>query len=212
MPITKTTLFNLALARVGSLPLDDADTDAANGVKSAIACNNAHDQTIKEVARAGRWNCLKDRAILDRIDDAPEYGPDPEFGWRYNFWLPANCVRLLQLNGTCIYNDGPSELFEIEGRKLLTNEAIARVQYIKADTCYDDWDPLFLDCIVVLLASKIAFELRQDADMASTLRNEYERVTLPRGRQKNGDERRRHLNDPSLLSSFVASRRFSTRG
>lgn len=212
MALTKTSICNFAVARVGSAPIDDVDLDAAAGVKSAIACLNAFDQVVKEVARAGRWNCLKMRCTLDQIQDTPEYGSAPEFQWAHSYWLPENCVRLLQVNGVECLNDGQSDFYEIEGRKLMTDATFAQVQYIACTDCYDDWDPMFTDCVVVLLASKIAFVIRQEGGLADALRNEYERVTLPRGRSRNGNEIHPRTRNIGQTSKFLQSRHRSTLG
>lgn len=211
MAITQTDICNLAVARVGSELLTDVVADAASGVKAAQACLNAFDQVLKEVARAGRWNCLKTRATLDQLQDAPTFAPKPEFGWDFSYYLPMNCVRLIQLNGTFIETEARSQFFEIEGRLLLTNASFAQVQYIACKDCYDEWDPFLLDCVAVLLASKIAFALRQDGGVSDALRQEYERITLPRARSRNGNEIHERTMDPARTSSFVAARWRSTR-
>lgn len=212
MPLTKTGICNFALSRIGSPRVDDVDTAAEAGNKAASACLDAFDQVVKEVARAGRWNCLKMRTTLDQVQDAPEFGSAPEFQWKYSYHLPENCVRMLQVNGVDCWAETEGDTYEIEGRLLLTDAEIAEVQYIAVDDCYDDWDPMFVDCVVVLLASKIAFEIRQDGSQSEALRTEYERITLPRARSRNGNERRPSVRIPIASSMFIRSRRSSTLG
>jgi hypothetical protein len=212
MPLTKTGICNLALARIGCPAVSDVDTSAEAGTKSALACLTAFDQVVKEVARAGRWNCLKKRTTLDQIQDAPTYGAPPEFQWDYSYELPENCVRVIQVNGVDCGADGESDFYEIEGRRLLTDAEIVELQYISIDDCYDSWDPMFVDCVVVLLASKISFEILQDGNRGDALRSEYERVTLPRARSRNGNERHPRLRIPIGSSLFLRSRRSSTLG
>jgi hypothetical protein len=212
MALTQTGICNLALARIGSPALSDVDTDAEAGNKAALACLTAFDQVVKEVARAGRWNCLKKRTTLDQIQDTPEFGSAPEFQWAFSYWLPENCVRVIQVNGVDCMADGESDFYEVEGRKILTDAEIVELQYISIDDCYDNWDPMMVDCVVVLLASKISFEIRQDGGLGEALRNEYERVTLPRARSRNGNERHPRVRIPIGSSLFIRSRRSSTLG
>lgn len=212
MPLTKTGICNLALARIGAPTVEDVDTSAEAGNKGALACLTAFDQVVKEVARAGRWNCLKRRTTLDQIQDAPEFGPKPEFQWAFSYWLPENCVRVIQVNGVDCMADGQSDFYEIEGRKILTDAETVELQYISVNDCYNDWDPMMVDCVVVLLASKISFEIRQDSGLGDQLRAEYERVTLPRARSRNGNERHPRVRIPVASSLFLRSRRSSTLG
>lgn len=208
MARTQTSICNLALARVGSNPTTNVTTDAAAGVKGPVECLAAWDEVVAEVARSARWNCIKERAVLT-VD-----GTAPAFGWTYRYPLPADYARIVQWNGTDIINDGASEFFEIEGAWLLTDSTEANIQYTSINAAYTVWDSLFVDCIVVLLASKIAVRLRNDDGLRQALQTEYERTTLPKARAKNGAERRKQLPDAAETgtSQFVQARRFSTRG
>lgn len=212
MAITRTTICNLAIARVGSELITDLDTDVADNVKSAVACQNVFDHVLMEVARAGRWNCLKTRAILPKPDcGPPTFDQAPLFQWTYAYQLPENCVRLIQFNGEFVDTRIKSQFFEIERRKILTDAEVAEIQYIAACDNFNDWDPMLIECMVVLLASKIAFTLRQDGGVEQSLRTEYERITLPKARSRNGNEIHERARDPGRNSSFLSARWTSTR-
>lgn len=203
MALSKTDIANQALGKIGAqriMDLDDQDS------KSARICKNAFEATIREVGRAADWNCLKDRDTIGRLTTVPK------FGWDYQYQLPATFLRMLKLNGTAADND-PGDEFEVEGRKLLTDSEEANITFIAYKEDTNDYDALFTNAVVVLLASKIAVSLRQDGgEMAQALLSEYQRVALPQARTKDGAERKRRRYDPASESRFVASRRFSTNG
>lgn len=203
MAVSTTDICNLALARVGAqsiMDIDDADS------KGARACKNAFEATVREVSRARPWNALKARAALAELSTAPA------FGWAKQFQLPTDFIRLLKLNGVDVTNDDPGDFFEIEGKQLLTDADTADIQYIAYKDDPNAYDPLMVDCVVVLLASKIAVPMRQDEAMAANLRQEYERVTLPRAGKTDGNERKGRRYDPCSESRFIAARRSSTNG
>lgn len=333
MATSKTSLCNRALGRIGeSSQITDFTADLAAGMKGAIECERVFEGALKEVARSGAWNCLKKRTELTSyyttaydlwIAEHPGdttgaitagEAASPAFGWSRSYPLPDDCVRLVQLNGVAIYNDGPDDYFEIEGRTLMTDAEEAKIQYIAVETSwgpfpvlvphetivtladlttvplfgaevlavwaeilqhpdyggvlisnggtpvttrelalppsggetlhdlaeinvqadvagaklvvrwedyapvtneadfYGRFDALLCDCIVVLLASMIAEPMRADSALGQSLRQEYERVTLPRGRQNNGNERHRALQSPAQTSAWVGARCNSTRG
>jgi len=202
MALSQTQVCNLALGRVGAqsiMSIDDEDS------KGARVCLNAYEATVREVSRAGEWNCLKKRATLARLTAAPA------FEWAYQFQLPVDFISLTELNGV-EYKDEPQDNWEIEGRLLLTDAEIAQVRYISYVEDTGIWDSLFTNAVVVLLASKIAVPIRQDEGMASALLSEYERVALPKARMKDGNEQRKRRHLPTEGSRFIESRYYSTNG
>jgi|SRR5215217_3713125 len=202
MALTKTNICNQALGRIGSPHI--MDIEDANS-KSARVCKETFEIAVREVARAGEFNCMKKRIELGRLTEAPA------FGWPYQFQLPANFISMVELNGVFV-SGVRGENWEIEGDKLMTRAESAKVQFIGYDENTQNWDPLFVNAIVVLLASKIALPVRQDDALAQALLTEYERVALPKARMKDGNERKKRPFAPWETSRFVQSRRYSTNG
>ena len=202
MSLTQTKVCNLSLGRVGAqsiMSIDDEDS------KSARVCLNAFEATVREVARAGEWNCLKKRCTLARLTAAPA------FEWEYQFQLPTDFISLTELNGVD-YHGEPQDDWEIEGRLLLTDAEEAKVRYIAYVEDTGQWDSLFTNAVVVLLASKIAVPILQDEGRAGALLSEYERVALPKARMKDGNEKRKRRHDPCEGSRFLEARYISTNG
>lgn len=202
MAVTKTTLCNQALGRIGSphvMDIDDADS------KSARICKETFEVVVREVGRASDWNSLKERVELARLTATPA------FGWAYQYQLPANFISLVELNGLCVTGQ-LGDNWEIEGQVLLTDAAEAKVRFIGYNERVHEWDPLLINAVVVLLAAKIALPVRQDAELAASLLNEYERVALPAARMKNGNERKRKRFNPAEDCRVIQSRYYSTNG
>ena len=202
MAVSKTDICNLALARVGALSIMDInDADS----KGARACKNALEATVREVSRAHIWNCLSARATLAQLTEAPA------FGFALQYQLPTDFIRLAKLNGVDVNDDQPGDFYKIEGKRLLTDEDSAQIQYVAYVDDPNQYDPLMVDCVVVLLASKIAVPMRQDEAMAANIRKEYAMTTLPTARRTDGNEKKSRRYDPCSESNFVNSRYFGTR-
>lgn len=204
MALSRTDIANQALARVGARPIMDLDDE---DLPTARTCKSVFDATIEEVGRSAEWNCLKARENLAQLSEVPA------FGWAYQYQLPTGCLKLVKLNGTDSDSD-PGDEYEIEGKKLLTDAEEAKIQYIKFKTDTNEYDSLFIDALVVLLAAKIAVPIRGGdyTEMAGRLLAEYETVKLPRARKRDAAERKRKWYNPASESRFISSRRFSTNG
>lgn len=181
------------------MSIDDADS------KGARVCLNAYEPTVREVARAGDWNCLRKRTTLGQL------AVPPSFGWAYQYQLPADFINLSELNGV-EYRGQPQDDWEIEGKVLLTDADRADVKYIAFVEDTTVWDALFANAVVVLLAAKIATPIRQDEGMAASLLQEYYRVALPQARAKDANQKRRMRFDPAAESRFLSARYYSTNG
>lgn len=199
MSLSQTDICNQALVRIGAKRISNIGDDD----KGARICSEVYDSTVREVSRCGQWNCLIKRVELAQLTEAPA------FEWDYQYQLPADFISMVQLNGI-VYHGQPQDDWEIEGKRLLTDATTAQVRYVAIVDDVSQWDPLFCDAVVVLLASKIAVPMRQDESMAVSLRNEYERITLSRARQRDGNEKKRRRYRPMDESTFIAARSHST--
>jgi hypothetical protein len=197
----QTEIANQALARVGAKLIFDIDDTES---KNARVVKNIYSVTFEELARIHKWNCLKARSDLAQLSTAPD------FGWDYQYQLPTDCLLLCTVNGLEI-NEREDD-YEIEGRKILTDAETCQITYIANQTDSNEWDSAFISAFVVLLAAKIATSIRQDEGMGQKLMEEYERITLPRAKRIDGNERKKTPHDPARDSSWVHSRSISTNG
>lgn len=132
----------------------------------------------------------------------------PDFGSA--FTLPANCLRLLRVNGFDPY--AGSGDFDIQGRFLLfrgTGREAPDIRYIIKDPPIPEWPTTFTEAVSYLLASKMALKLTQDQGVKDSLFAQHEGA-LGKARSKDSRETRsaenhgpRHL---AARSSLVAAR------
>jgi len=155
---TNTDLANRALAHIGDMPISDIN-DVEN--KAARTCNAFVQAVIDETLREHRWNCAISRATLS------ELSTPPKFGFSHAFQLPADFLRLLEVNGEQF--DGSDEYFEIEeGKRLLTYGSTAQIRYIKR-IGVSEFDPLLAKAVAAALAAEICIPLSRDTQMQAQL-------------------------------------------
>ena len=89
----------------------------------------------------------------------------PEFGWENAFQVPDDSLRVIQM-------ESDDSDFVIEGDRLFTNEATAKIQYIKAVTTEANFSTGYNLAFCYNLASEVAYPLTNSA----TLRDEMEKL------------------------------------
>lgn len=142
-----TDLANEALVLLGEMPISNIeDLDS----KAARVCKQFASGAIDEVLRLGRWNSAMRRATLSRLTPAPISGRS------YRFQLPADFIRLAELNGEP--SSDSTEYYQIEGLELLTDEESAVIRYV-ARVPIGACDPLLKHAIACRLAAKVAVSL-----------------------------------------------------
>lgn len=170
---------------------------------------------------AGYWAQIYSSFFGDGEGNADGYE------WNYAYMVPPDFLLIDELNGTdCRKGRGVGDLYELfvvqqdnsdasvsNARVLFCNEPYANVKYtalIQDPTIYD---PLFIDCVAVVLASKIATPiLGDDGKRAQSLLETYESITLPNAMLKDAGEKKDRPYDPTRESKFLKSRYGSTAG
>lgn len=194
-------LCNAALARLGEARIASLDETHL----AARTCAQLYPVAVDELLRSHRWNFASSRAVLSRLDETPV------FGFRYAYQLPGDCMRVVEVNGVSSTGT-PSEAWEIEGRKLLTDAETARIVYIYRATNLDLWDSLALECLTLLLASKLAPVIQGGStSKENELLEALNRLTAPLARRIDANESRRPSESPmeQMLrgSRAIAARR-----
>lgn len=160
-------------------------------------------QARKEVLRSRRWTCATKREDLNRSGE-PTSEAD-EFAYAYD--LPCDCVRLLEVNGNDVAQWQGS--FLIEGQRLLSNAETVRLRYIFDNDDPTTWDALLVDAVALLLAAKAARNLTGSETVEANIRQQYERLTLPKAATADGQQESSGENSPLLkLISRSAGARF----
>jgi hypothetical protein len=135
--IANNALLELGADRITSL---DQDTEPARIVKHVF------DQERDGLLEEHPWNFALARAELALL------GEDPEYGFEHAFQLPADCLRILDLE-----NAGVN--YRVEAGKLLCDQGQAKVRYIRRVTSPRDMPPTFRAALSARIAAKIVTKL-----------------------------------------------------
>ncbi len=151
---TQTQLANYALAHLGEAKISDIDDP---GSRAARACKQFLEQVMDETLRKHRWNCAIKRGDLSELTTVPNHG------FARAFALPADYLRILEVNGEAW--EASDEFFEVEqGKRLLTNEPKVRLRYV-ARIPVAEMDPLLQRATALQLAVQLAVPLTSKLDL-----------------------------------------------
>ena len=204
MPTTSTDIANLALSHLGATTITDI---AAGTSKEARTMNTHYAQARRETLRARRWSCAIKRAALVKSGTQPTAG----LGFTISHDLPADFLRLLELNGDDL--PGWADSYAIENGAILSDTDPLWIRYTFDQTDPDKWDPLLIDAVAMLLAAKAARSLTGSENLESQLRQQYERLTLPKAATADGQQDGSNENNPLLkLIAKSAGNRFRRMG
>lgn len=144
------TVCSNALLMLGAHPISDYAEDN----ERARLCSNLYPTTRDSVLRAHSWNCAVKRMVF-----SPEVKP-PAFGFAYSYTLPADFLRLLDINTT---------YYQIEGGKLLCDIDELHIRYIWRNEDDTTWDSALFDVMVLRMAATMAYNITG----SSALRDSY---------------------------------------
>lgn len=195
MASSETDIANLALGHLGEARITSLEEDTIAGRACSLHYSAARDQVL----RSHRWNFAQRRITLSRLADAPE------FGWSYQYELPADCLRVLEVNGSEA-GDVISDEYIIEGRLILTDADAVRLVYTRRITAVCDFDALFIDALAVKLAVVLSETIRGTTSKTADLAGMYERVTAPLARRVDANEGRRRKGLLSMNSLALRER------
>lgn len=181
--ITHTDLANYALAHLGESAISTIDDPAS---KAARVCRKFILPSIDEVLRSHRWNCATKRVALSASASPPVHG------YRKAYALPADFVRLLEVNGE--QWTGSEEFFEIEDGFLLGDFSAAEIRYI-ARIEVARFDALLTEAIALKLATKVAVPLTANLNLQGQCAALYDRA-VSRARQVDAIETGNRENRP----------------
>jgi hypothetical protein len=196
MPTTPTHVCNLALGRLGEKRIMDMDEETTAGRACKLHFETARDS----VMRSHRWNFAQKRVTLTKLVAAPA------FGWENQFTLPADCLRVLEVNDS-EFEVHRGNRWEIEGRVLLSNEDSVELVYTARTTDTTLWDPLFVEALATYLAARLSETMRGDTTRTAELLEEFARMTGPVARRVDANETNRRRGRIDLNSPVIAARR-----
>ncbi len=174
MALSETKICNAALGKIGSVRINDFDSD---DTPEAIACRLHYEITRDSLIRSHFWRFASARASLS---------PDtvtPKFEYSRQFILPTDFLRLKSVfSNSGLVTRNITFSYAIEGQRLLTDDSDVNLRYIKKVTDVTKFDPLFVEVLILQLALKIIAQLAGgDPKMTQVLLTELS-VLMPRVR------------------------------
>ena len=169
--MTETEICNMALGRLGAKRISDfADTNEAN--LQSVQCRLHYVQTRDALLRSHWWRFARYRVQLSENTTAPTFEFDNAFD------LPSDFLRLwikpFEDNNWGLNNT--DRTFSMEGKQLLTNEDSVYLRYIRRVTDPAEFDPLFIEVLVLKLAIKMVMPISQDKELYQMLYQEMRDV------------------------------------
>lgn len=153
------SIANLALTVLGA----DRITSLTDNSENARRLNAIYDYCLEDVLRAHPWNFAIVRQQLALL------ATTPVFGYDYEFQLPGNCLRVIEVNdGTNLITD-----FKIEGRKLLTGEDSVSIKFIGNVTDPNQYTSQFIFVFSTRLAAEIAYAVTNNKATAELITKLY---------------------------------------
>jgi hypothetical protein len=160
---SRTALVNLALVELGMEPVQDVDADQT---KAAVIARALLDATLDEVLRELAPKCARLRLQLAQVANADGTAAAPAWGYRYQYQLPADTVRVLAVEGQTL------DTWTREDDKLLTDAASVYVLLVRR-LPVARVDPSTIGAIAEKLAAKMALPLAGSRTMADGHRAAY---------------------------------------
>lgn len=158
---SKVQICNMALSRIGAATI----TALTDNTAEAKLCSTLFDDLADRVMMQGSWTSTITRASLVQTSTTPTF----EFTYEYQLPTDPKCLKVLGIDEDTI---GRTE-YKIEGDKLLTDSSSIKIRYIGQLTDTEDYDPLLVEAIEVLLASYLAKSITGSTVDADRLRQEY---------------------------------------
>ena len=184
MGLSKVDICNHALLKIGAdtiASLDTASNTTEATIQSAKFCNVLFDQALEEVLRMHKWNNAMRRVKLTRLTEAPA------FKWKYNYLVPTDCIRIINLYETTdAYDDQTS--WVVEGRNILTDYETAFLSYVSKPQDVSTLNSFVTQCVIQNLAIKLAVPMQLDQGMQNNLLQEFNSVILPQAKSIDAQE------------------------
>lgn len=150
MSATPVSICSNALLRLG----DKTISSFEDGTDRAVLASNLWPDARDYVLRRHPWNCAIKREVL-----APD-AVAPAFGWQYQFQLPADWLRTIQVG-----EDGERQPYKIEGRKILMDSNVLKLVYVFRNDNPATWDALLVEAMTRVMRALFAYPSTQSGSM-----------------------------------------------
>lgn len=153
-------ICNLALDHLHSEPI----TTITNPTdKVGKLCARWYDNTRKSVLRLHTWNFAMKRATLPKLVTAPEHG------WAYQYELPSDYIRIVEIG-----DNNRHKHYGLENGKILLDEDSTNgrdIRYVFDNKNVEQYDPMFVDLFAIELAHNISYPLSGNINLMNMIRS-----------------------------------------
>lgn len=168
MGTTDVALANQALGLIASGRIASLD----DGSEPARAFNAVYAALRDEVLASYPWTFARARMSLS-LDSAT-----PDFGFTYQYILPADFLRIVEVNGDTIpASDSTGNIkrnYSIEGNKFLTDLEEVNMIYIKQVTDAALFTAPFVSCLASRIATDLAMSIAKNPRLSLEMLKVYE--------------------------------------
>ena len=168
-------IANRALTKLGAARIISFGDDN----KQARSVNSMFDVVRDAELRAHLWSFTIKRSSLPSLTTTPDWGYD------YEYQLPSDCLRLLEVNdiypgpNLSDYRNSSTQEYVIEGRKILTSEAAPlKIRYVSRVVDTTQWDATFVEAFACRLALEMCEDLTQSNTKKELLMSDYGRAIM----------------------------------
>lgn len=149
---SKVSIANRALSKLG----EDRILLLTDNNKAARTINQMYDDVVDAELRRHNWKFALKRSSLPALADAPAWG----FSFQYP--LPADFIKLVQVNEFYARTNTQQALWSVESGLILTNLAAPlKVRYVWRVDNPGLYDPLFVEALACRLAMEACETLTQ---------------------------------------------------
>ena len=157
--MNKTEISNLALSHARETLISGNVETTTELIAETVLLH--YEQSLREMLGRVRPSFAQTRKLLTEDANAPA------FGWDNQFVLPVDYVEMVRFNGDDVSD--VDDFYEIEGRRLMTDEEAAYIIYIRYEEDTSLYDAEFIAAFSLALAAKIVDARRGDAERAQAL-------------------------------------------
>jgi hypothetical protein len=163
-------IANRALTKLGAARIISFGDDN----KQARAVTSMFDIVRDAELRSHIWSFSVRRTSL------PALTTTPAWGFKYEYEIPSDCLRILMVNDTyggpdmSDYRDKPVADYSLEGNKILTDfDAPLKLRYISRVEDTTEWDSMFVEALACRLAMEMCEDLTQSNTKRELAQSEY---------------------------------------
>jgi hypothetical protein len=156
-------ICNMAIGKVGGNRIDNIDEPSQ---VEAILCKDHYNTIVDSILESAEWSFAIKREVMS-LDPSP-----PIFGYSYRYKLPTSCIRLLQCSEDSAFAvDTP---WAREGEYVLSESSTLYVRYIQHISDPMLYSGMFIEAVVLKLASALAIPLTGDKKLHEALMQAFE--------------------------------------